>query len=106
MSDLVSLQKRVTETRRRYNELNARDGHSTWGGKEYAMGFVGDVGELLEAIMVKEKLRRGESADRKVAHELSDCMWSVLVLADYYGVDIEKEFLKTMDQLEQRIIHA
>jgi len=39
--------------------------------------------------------------DRKLAHELSDCLWSVLVLAKLYGCDLEKEFLKTMDELEQ-----
>ena len=40
---------------------------------------------------------------RVLAHELSDCLWSVLVLADKYGVNLEASFLKTMDQLEKRI---
>jgi NTP pyrophosphatase (non-canonical NTP hydrolase) len=41
--------------------------------------------------------------DRKLAHELSDCLWSVLVLARAYGVDLEKEFLGTMNELEEKM---
>ena len=106
MSDLQTLTKRAQEIRQKYNELNARDGHGKWGGKEYAMGFVTDVGELLEIIMAKENLRRGDNVDERLAHELSDCLWSVLVLAGHYNIDLEKEFLKTMDALEQRIANA
>jgi NTP pyrophosphatase (non-canonical NTP hydrolase) len=106
MSDIAELRKRALEVRRRYNELNAKDGHGEWGGKEYAMGFVGDVGELMEFVMAKENLRRGEDVDKKLAHELSDCLWSVLTIADYYNVDLEREFLQTMDALEQRIANA
>ncbi len=105
-SSLEALSQRAQEVRQKYNVLNAKDGHGKWGGKEYAMGLVGDVGELLEVIMAKENLRRGEDVDTKLAHELADCMWSVLVIANHYGVDLEKEFLKTMDSLEQRIAAA
>lgn len=103
---LETLALRAQEIRQKYNELNARDGHGKWGGKEYAMGFVTDVGELLEIIMAKEGLRRGENVDARLAHELADCLWSVLVIAGHYGVDLEKEFLRTMDSLEQRITAA
>jgi len=106
MSDIADLLQRAQDVRQKYNELNAKDGHEAWGGKEYAMGFVGDVGDLLKIVMAKEHLRRMDDVDTKLAHELSDCLWSVLVLADNYGVDIEKEFLKTMDELDQRIAVA
>ncbi len=106
MSDLKVLAARAQEIRQKYDKLNARDGRGKWGGKEYAMGFVGDVGELLEAVMAKENLRRGENIDARLAHELAGCLWSVLTLAEYYGVDLGKEFLSTMDALEQRIANA
>ena len=106
MSDLKTLSARAQEIRRRYDGLNAKDGHGKWGGKEYAMGFAGDVGDLLKIVMAKEKLRRMDDADAKLAHELADCLWSLLVIADHYGIDLEKEFLRTMDALEQRIVGA
>jgi NTP pyrophosphatase (non-canonical NTP hydrolase) len=44
-----------------------------------------------------------DDIDTKLAHELSDCLWSVLVLASKYNIDLETEFLKTMDELDKRI---
>lgn len=102
MSDLRTLQERAKEIANRYAELNKRQGHNPWGPKDRMMGFVTDVGELNELVMAKEGMRQIDDADAKLAHELSDCLWSILVLADQYGVDLEKEFLQTMDELEQR----
>jgi NTP pyrophosphatase (non-canonical NTP hydrolase) len=44
-----------------------------------------------------------DDVDEKLAHELSDCLWSILVLADKYKIDLSKEFKKTMDLLDERI---
>ena len=66
-------------------------------------GFVGDVGDLSKIIMAKQGLRFMDDIDAKLAHELSDCLWSVLVIADKYKINLATEFLKTMDGLEARI---
>jgi NTP pyrophosphatase (non-canonical NTP hydrolase) len=103
MSDITELQKRALEIKQRYAELNAKEGREAWGGKEYAMGFVGDVGALLKNVMAKENLRPLDNIDARLAHQLADCLWCVLVLADQYDVDLEKSFIETMNQLETRI---
>lgn len=64
-------------------------------------GFVVDVGDLMKLVMAKAGARRVDDVDRKLAHELSDCLWSVLVLARLYDLDLEKEFLQTMAELER-----
>ena len=66
-------------------------------------GFVGDVGDLMKLVMAKSGIRTVPDADRKLAHELSDCLWSILVLARLYDVDLEREFLRTMDGIEQKL---
>ena len=63
-------------------------------------GFVVDVGDLMKLVMAKSGVRQVEDVDKKLAHELSDCLWCVLVLSKMYGVDIEREFVRTMDELE------
>ncbi|HYG83847.1 MAG TPA: MazG nucleotide pyrophosphohydrolase domain-containing protein [Verrucomicrobiae bacterium] len=98
------LMARAIDIRKRYDELNASKYGDAWNGHQLALGFVGDVGDLAKIIMAKDGLRDIDGdVDEKLAHELADCLWSVLVLAHRYGVDIEKEFLNTMDHLEQRI---
>lgn len=66
-------------------------------------GFVGDVGDLSKIIMAKHGLRDMEDVDEKLAHELSDCLWCILVLAHKYDINLSKEFMKTMDVLDARI---
>ncbi|MEZ6330670.1 MAG: MazG nucleotide pyrophosphohydrolase domain-containing protein [Candidatus Saccharimonadales bacterium] len=66
-------------------------------------GFVGDVGDLSKLIMAKNNLRSKDNVDEALAHELSDCLWSLLVLADKLGIDLDQAFIKTMDSLEQKL---
>lgn len=96
------LLERAVEVRRKYDKLNAKRG-VIWNEQNLMSGFVGDVGDLSKIIMAKHGLRGMDGVDAKLAHELSDCLWSVLVLADKYQIDLAAEFQKTMDELDERI---
>ena len=96
------ISQRAVAVRKKYDELNAKRG-VTWNEQNLMSGFVGDVGDLSKIIMAKHGLRGMNDVDAKLAHELSDCLWSVLVLADKYKIDLASEFDKTMDSLNQRI---
>jgi NTP pyrophosphatase (non-canonical NTP hydrolase) len=95
---------KAVKIRVKYDELNQRkrDGLK-WNEQDLMAGFVGDVGDLSKIIMAKHGLRDMEDVDAKLAHELSDCLWSVLVLADKYKIDLANEFIKTMAELDKRI---
>ena len=67
------------------------------------LGYMKDIGDLAKLVQAKEGIRPVENVDDALAHELSDCIWSAIVLADKYGVDLEKSFTKTMDELEGRL---
>lgn len=96
------LLKRAVTVREKYDEINSTRG-VVWNEQNLMSGFVGDVGDLSKIIMAKHGLRAMEDIDAKLAHELADCLWSVLVLADKYKIDLASEFMKTMDSLEKRI---
>jgi len=36
-------------------------------------------------------------------HELADVLWSVIVIADRCGIDLETAFARTMDELGERL---
>jgi NTP pyrophosphatase (non-canonical NTP hydrolase) len=97
------LTKRAVEIRTQYDELNSRVRNVTWNEQDLMAGFVGDVGDLSKITMAKHGLRQMDNIDEKLAHELADCLWSVLVLADKYKIDLADEFMRSMDQLEKRI---
>lgn len=97
------LLKRAIEVRAKYDKLNQTKRNVTWNEQDLMAGFVGDVGDLSKIIMAKSGLREMDDIDNKLAHELADCFWSILVLADKCNIDLPSEFNKTMDSLDQRI---
>jgi NTP pyrophosphatase (non-canonical NTP hydrolase) len=101
--ELSQLTTRALEVHRRFNETATARGGRPWTREELMQGFVGDVGDLMKLIMAKAGARPIADVDRKLAHELSDCLWSVLVLAKAYDVDLEKEFPATMDEIEAKL---
>jgi NTP pyrophosphatase (non-canonical NTP hydrolase) len=103
--NLSELSARALQIRERFAAAEQNHAGRSWTREEIMQGFVGDVGDLMKLVMAKSGVRPIADADRKLAHELSDCLWSVLVLAKLYDVDLETEFLRTMAELEARLGH-
>jgi NTP pyrophosphatase (non-canonical NTP hydrolase) len=100
--DFKQLSDRAMEIRDKYSALEKNKYGREWTPAEIAQGFVGDVGDLMKLVMTKEGIRDLENVDEKLEHELSDCLWSILVIAKKYDIDLEKSFLNTMDELDKR----
>ena len=100
---LNDLTRRAVEIREQYALLEQAKYGRAWTTEELALGFVGDVGDLAKLIMAHAGVREIPEARAKLAHELADCLWSILVLARKLDVDLEKAFLETMDDLEGHI---
>ena len=100
---LDEAREKALEVRHLYDQLETKRYGRSWSTGEIALGLVGDVGDLAKLIMAHEGIRHIEGYEDKLGYELSDCLWSILVLAERCGIDLEKEFLKTMGELRQRI---
>ena len=98
------LAERALEVRQQYAEWERRKYGRTWTREEIALGLVGDVGDLAKLVQAREGVRDIPDARGKLAHELADCLWSVLVLAGLYDVELEQAFLQTMDELESHLL--
>lgn len=101
--DFQTIIERARVIRRKYAQLEKVNYGREWTGEELVLGFMGDVGDLAKFIQAKEGIRGPADVDDALAHELSDCLWSVIVLADEYNIDLEKSFAKTMDELDNRL---
>lgn len=93
------LQALAWKVKEAYDKDNAQKGYNPWGIKEYCEGLTGDLGDLTKLIMAKEGYRNGEEVDTKIAHELSDILWSVLVIAILARIDLEIAFEGTMHEI-------
>jgi NTP pyrophosphatase (non-canonical NTP hydrolase) len=98
--DLRQATERALEIRRLYAALETKRHGRAWNVEELALGFVGDVGDLAKLVQGAAGMRAIPDLQRKLGHELADCLWSVLVLADQLGIDLAAEYARAMDELE------
>lgn len=98
-----ALRQRAVAIRQRYAELERARYGSAWTPAEVMLGFAGDVGDLAKLVLAAGGRRTIAGAEQQLAHELADCLWSVIVLAHLHGIDLEREFFETMNVLERHI---
>lgn len=82
-----------------YEQIEIKRYGRVWTTEEIALGFVGDVGDLAKLIQANAGVRTIEDCQAKLGHELSDCLWSIMVLADKVGVDLEAEFVRNTREI-------
>ena len=87
--------------RRRYAEFEKRRYGREWMPQEIMLGLLGDVGDLAKLVQGKAGVRPTDDLDVKLGHELADCLWAVMTLADCYSVDLEATFGSTMTDLHR-----
>jgi NTP pyrophosphatase (non-canonical NTP hydrolase) len=99
--DLEDAVQRAREVRSRYALLEVARYGREWSTVDLMNGLVGDVGDLSKLVAAHSGVRQGP-ADLKGAleHELADCLWSLLVLADAVDVDIVSAFVSTMRSID------
>ena len=102
--DFRSIIDRCLEIRTLYQEKEKQQYGSPWTSQEIALGFVGDVGDLAKLVLAENGRRNIEDSKEKLEHELSDCLWSVIVLAHIHEVDLESSFMNTMDELQRYLL--
>jgi NTP pyrophosphatase (non-canonical NTP hydrolase) len=103
---IAHLQSEALGIKALYDKLNLEQRSRTWTNEEFMLGFVGDVGDLAKLVMAQEGAREVPGGQDALAHELADCLWSVLVLAHAYEIDIAREFQQTMRKLTTQIQSA
>jgi len=96
-----ALSERALDVRRLFVAFEVSRIGREWTTAEVMSGFVVDVGDLTRLVMAAVGARHVDDLESKLEHELSDCLWSVLVLADRLGVNLGKAFDQTMGELTE-----
>jgi NTP pyrophosphatase (non-canonical NTP hydrolase) len=86
-----------------YEKLEIKLYGRAWTTEELTLGFVGDVGDLAKLIQANAGIRNIDDCKSKLGHELADCLWSVIVLANKCGIDLEAEFSKNVGGLMEHV---
>lgn len=100
------MQQQARAVRSLYSAMEKQRYGREWSHEELMLGFMGNVGDLAKLVQGKAGVRQWDELDVAVAHELADCLWSVLSLADAYGVDLEIAFSQTMEAITKDLSRA
>ncbi len=101
---LKDMQHRAMQIANRYDEYNRVIGRKGWDAQDFTNGLIGDVGDLMKAMMAVHNRRDVTDAISKVEHELNDILWSILLLYKFFQLEPTESFMKAMDALEPRVI--
>jgi NTP pyrophosphatase (non-canonical NTP hydrolase) len=96
---IAVLSEQAGAVRQRYAAFEQRKIGREWTTAELMSGFVVDVGDLQRLVMAATGARHIDDARKKLEHELADCLWSVLVLAERLDIDLAAAFTTTMGEL-------
>lgn len=99
-TDLEASALRLNEL---YERLEIKMYGRAWTTEELALGFMGDVGDLAKLIQANAGVRKIDDCKAKLGHELSDCLWSIMVLANKCGVDLEAEYSRNIGELMDHV---
>ena len=92
-------------TRESFEKFEEKIYGKKWDVNQLMLGLSVDVGDLIRLVQEKKGTRpkNTDNLDDKIAHELCDVLWVVLVLAKDLDVDLEQEFPKNMKDLQKII---
>jgi NTP pyrophosphatase (non-canonical NTP hydrolase) len=97
------LEKSALQLNELYEQLEIKRYGRVWTTEELALGFIGDVGDLAKLIQANAGIRHIDDCKAKLGHELSDCLWSILVLASKCGIDLQDEFARNIRELSEHV---
>lgn len=100
---LSELERIALQLNELYEQLEIKRYGRAWTTEELALGFVGDVGDLAKLIQANAGIRDIDDCKAKLGHELSDCLWSILVLAHKCGIDLQAEFVRSTSGLAEYV---
>jgi len=57
-----------------------------------------------QLVIAENGKRNIANSKDKLEHELADCLWSIIVLAQVHDIDLESSFVNTMNELEMHLM--
>ncbi|MDO8627164.1 MAG: MazG-like family protein [Candidatus Diapherotrites archaeon] len=99
MKELIEKTKELQKQFREKSKGNWKD----WGNEAVMIDLVEEVGELANAVLVKENYKRDKRKKADLEDSLADVLFDVILLSANYGIDLEKEYKAMLARLEARV---
>lgn len=104
--DFEKIIHRAINLRQQYEVRETHLYGSQTSNVDLARGFAGDVNNLIKLIEAEQGMRSIVNSKEKLEAYLAHCLWSVIVLAQKYEVNLETAFMEAMDRLENHLLET
>ena len=74
-----------------------------WGIYQRFNDLVEEVGELANSIQVKEGWKTKNRAKADLVNSVCDVLYSILLVASHYDIDLEREYPEVLKEIEDRV---
>jgi len=99
--DLVKI---AMDTRQHLESYEERTTGKTWGNEKLLIGLVSDIGDLARLVLAKEGFRAaGADLDKALRHELADCLWAIIVLAEKYDINLADALVEMSEEIREKL---
>ena len=93
----------MEELQKRIKEFTEKHGLKS-PGEHHVLDLLSELGELAKEILKSTNYGRdAPEYDEDIGEELGDVTYSLITLANYYGVNLEKELLDVLEKYERRM---
>lgn len=93
--NIKELQKRTTEVVKNFPRKQ-------WKAEVRMLDLVEEVGELCNAILIKEGHKGQKRAKSDLKDSLVDILFDIILLADIYKVNLDEEYVKMLEDIIKR----
>jgi NTP pyrophosphatase (non-canonical NTP hydrolase) len=97
--DFKEARDRTLEVVSRIEELTGKK----WGPEARFIDLVEEVGELANAILVKENIKTRKKRSSDLADSIADVLYNLILLAHLYGFELDKIYEEMLDELKKRV---
>ena len=94
----MKLNEAVRKTRRVVDKMPP----PKWSIYQRFNDLVEEVGELANAIQVKEGWKSRKRSKAEIVDSVCDCLYSILCIAAIYDIDLDKEYQKVLNEIDER----
>jgi len=106
--EIADLARRAVDVRERIAQFERKNYGTEWTTTDLVCGLMTDVGDLAAAIQRVQGRRpaRDTPPMEELEHELGDCLWVLLVLAERFDIDLDAAFDSTMVSIDSWLERA
>lgn len=98
MKNKYTLNKAKSETRKVANKIQ----NVNWTIHTRFVELVEEMGELANAIQTEEGFKSKKRKKSDITNSVCDILFQILMIADYYKIDLDKEYPLVLDEIDER----